>query len=1190
MFDQNARNRKQEKLRETSSAVRCAVQSLESRRMFATVNWDGGPSGEGTNFLDPVNWAGDALPLAADTAVIGATGSSPTITLSGTPAVQTITSSRNLRMTGGTLSGGTLAFSGGAALLASNSSGTLSNIAITGDVLLNSQDSSVILNGNTSFTAARLSASNTTLHMRAGYTLNSLVVSEGNAGGNRAVNLGFGGGGTVTFGPLAVMRLAAGSVGQMLVTQSQITTLVNNGLISAEGTGQHLSIQNSALTNNGTLQVNAGAMTVQPSNWTNAGTITGTAGTIGLAGNLNATAGIGTFTTSALTVNLGGTITNTGNTINLNSTTGSWNLTGGTINSGAIIETGANLVMSSAGGTLSSVAVTGDLILNTTDARVLVAGNTSFTAARLSGSNTRLHMAAGYTLNSTVISEGTGGGNRAVDLGFGGGGTITFGPSAVLRTAAGSVGQLLVSQSQISTLINNGLISSDAAGQHISIAPTTLVNNGTLQTTGTGAMSVSSSTWTNPGTVTGTGGTFNLGGTFNATAGIGTFNTSAVTVNVTGTITNTGNTLTLNATTGSWQLAGGTINNGSIISTAGANLKTTSSGGALGSVAITGDLILNTTDARVLLTGNTSFTAARLSGSNTRLHMAAGYTLNSLVVSEGTAGGNRSLDLGFTGGGTITFGPSAVVRTAAGSVGQIVIGQSQVSTLINNGLITSDAAGQHISITPSTLTNNGTLQTTGTGAMTVGSSTWTNAGAITGTGGTFNIAGNFNATAGIGTFTTSAMTVNVTGTITNTGNTLTLNAATGPWRLAGGTINNGTLVESGANLVTTTASGVLNSVAITGDLLLSATDVRVQISGTTSFNAARLSGANTFLLISPGYTLNSQVVSEGTAGGNRTLSLAVGAAGTVTIGPSGVVRTAAGSVGQIVIGNSQVATLVNNGLISAEANGQNLLIQPSVVTNNGMLSASNGSRLNLNSNIGGNPGQVRADGSGSILTIQTGTYTVNQQANAINNGMIYLAGTPTKAATFNASGRFVIDYTGAANTPFAQVKADVISGYAGGAWNGAGINSTAAAVTPRTAVGYAEASTVLSGTGGVFAGANVDGTAVLVRYTRAGDANIDGTVNISDFAKLAAKFNQSGEWTDGDSNYDGVVNIGDFSLLASNFNQTLPSEFPRGSATATGVQTQTAPLSRRVAFGTTRIEPTEILSAIAADLKQNGDW
>jgi hypothetical protein len=346
------------------------------------------------------------------------------------------------------------------------------------------------------------------------------------------------------------------------------------------------------------------------------------------------------------------------------------------------------------------------------------------------------------------------------------------------------------------------------------------------------------------------------------------------------------------------------------------------------------------------------------------------------------------------------------------------------------------------------------------------------------------------------------------------------------------------------------------------------------VAGTTSFTAARMSGSNVTLSLAPGYTLNSLVVSEGAVGGNRSISLG---GGTVTFGPSAVVRTAAGSVGQFLITNGQISTLVNNGLISAESASQQILVQPTSLTNNGTLSASNGARLAVNANIGSNSGQVRADGLGSVLSIANGAYAINESAMTTNNGLVFFGGTPTKAATFNASGRFVLDYTAAA-TPFAQVKADIISGYAGGAWNGPGINSTAAAGTPRTAVGYGEASTVLSATGGVFAGVNVDGTAVLVRYTLAGDANISGIVDIGDFAKLAAKFNQPGEWTDGDSNYDGIIDIGDFSLLASNFNQTLASELPRGSSTASIAPQQAALRSpRSTAFGTTRIDPTDIL-------------
>jgi hypothetical protein len=57
-----------------------------------------------------------------------------------------------------------------------------------------------------------------------------------------------------------------------------------------------------------------------------------------------------------------------------------------------------------------------------------------------------------------------------------------------------------------------------------------------------------------------------------------------------------------------------------------------------------------------------------------------------------------------------------------------------------------------------------------------------------------------------------------------------------------------------------------------------------------------------------------------------------------------------------------------------------------------------------------------------------------------------------------------------------------------------------------------------------------------VRFTRYGDANLDGNVNLADFNRLAASFGStSARWDDGDFNDDGVVNLGDFNRLASSF-------------------------------------------------------
>src|SRR4051794_21961403 len=84
--------------------LRC--DRLEDRTVPSTIGWDGGPTGNGTNWLDPVNWVGDVLPGTADDVTISNTGSNPGISLGGTTAVNSVMSSRALSVGGSlTLSG-----------------------------------------------------------------------------------------------------------------------------------------------------------------------------------------------------------------------------------------------------------------------------------------------------------------------------------------------------------------------------------------------------------------------------------------------------------------------------------------------------------------------------------------------------------------------------------------------------------------------------------------------------------------------------------------------------------------------------------------------------------------------------------------------------------------------------------------------------------------------------------------------------------------------------------------------------------------------------------------------------------------------------------------------------------------------------------------------------------------------------
>jgi hypothetical protein len=123
----------------------------------------------------------------------------------------------------------------------------------------------------------------------------------------------------------------------------------------------------------------------------------------------------------------------------------------------------------------------------------------------------------------------------------------------------------------------------------------------------------------------------------------------------------------------------------------------------------------------------------------------------------------------------------------------------------------------------------------------------------------------------------------------------------------------------------------------------------------------------------------------------------------------------------------------------------------------------------------------------------------------------------------------------AGGTTAEQLRADIIAGRSGGAWNGAaGITSAAAAATPGTrAVGYTVAG---------------DGSAK-VSFAAHGDTNLDGLVNFSDIQAIISggRYGQpvtTGVWNVGDFNYDGRVNFTDIQGLITAGRYGQASYFP----------------------------------------------
>ena len=98
---------------------------------------------------------------------------------------------------------------------------------------------------------------------------------------------------------------------------------------------------------------------------------------------------------------------------------------------------------------------------------------------------------------------------------------------------------------------------------------------------------------------------------------------------------------------------------------------------------------------------------------------------------------------------------------------------------------------------------------------------------------------------------------------------------------------------------------------------------------------------------------------------------------------------------------------------------------------------------------------------------------------------------------------------------------------------------------------------------------------VLIRYTFAGDADLNGTVNLNDFTMLAANFGETGRvFSEGNFNYDAGVDLNDFTILASQFGKTLPGDLPR--AAGRSLPAASAPADRPAVFGTARLDDSRL--------------
>ncbi|HWE97952.1 MAG TPA: dockerin type I domain-containing protein [Tepidisphaeraceae bacterium] len=922
-------------------------------------------------------------------------------------------------------------------------------------------------------------------------------------------------------GALAVYHLG-GAIGAVQVSgaNSSVTLTGGNwqpsqGLMASAGTTLTLA---GTWTNpaGSTISANAATLNLDGS-FNNPGTINAVDSTVNLGGSFSSYDLTGFHRTGGV-VNLIGSFFDYGNTLALNSTTGSWNLAGGTIYGGTIASgTGGATLNFTARSTFDAVTLSEPLTIDSTanslviqDGLILNAtltigsgqtdsGGVTFVGTQTLGGNAEILLADGPAARNGI---GLASINTTTPM------TLTVGPGIFIHggtrlgatnnpnfgaaiDGGGTPGQ--------QTLINQGTIDCDVPGAEISLFGSTIVNNGTLKATAggtivasgmsgnanaiqvTGAGSVLSldgknwvnnqpittsagttlsffGTWMNTGGISVMGGNFYIGGTITF-ASLGTITRNGGTVTLVGTLDDSGTTLALTAASGSWDLAGGTIKNGTITTSGSASLLlTTFSTSTLDGVTLNTDLIVNGSPLNVLdglilngtltIDGMAQFTGTQILGGIGQVLLGG-----SIIVASPNGSTPAALTIGT---GITLHGGSPIAPNGATIGGYYGNGRE---SFINQGVINADAASQKITLGDfrlTSVTNSGTLEATHGGALVVNNlvgnanllqvtdmnsavnlngtnwvnnqpvaipvgtslgfqGSFTNTGGINVTGGTFYLGGipaNINPqvllpavkTAGLGPITNAGGTIAITGLIDNTGATLSF---PGSWNLNGGTIKNGIVSGAGAAGPVTVVAGTLDGATFNTD---------VTVAGGSLLN------------VIDGLTLNGNL----TVNGGATQSGYVQFTGTQTLAGSGQVYLIGAQTSAVLQVNTQFSpttltvgpgiaidgrgtsdaikgyyvnwtfSLVNQGMIECDVAGSVLTIANyATVANSGTLEATNGGSL-----------QLQKTSNLSAGTLSGGTWEV------FASGLLTL---PTSVATIAANvildgqGSIIADSTGVTN-------------------------------------------------------------------------------------------------------------------------------------------------------------------------------
>jgi hypothetical protein len=325
-------------------------------------------------------------------------------------------------------------------------------------------------------------------------------------------------------------------------------------------------------------------------------------------------------------------------------------------------------------------------------------------------------------------------------------------------------------------------------------------------------------------------------------------------------------------------------------------------------------------------------------------------------------------------------------------------------------------------------------------------------------------------------------------------------------------------------------------------------------SGTTSlgvFSGGTLELADVTLARDVSLFNGAALRGTGAAGVTGAITVAGGVGGPVTVSLGAAAEGDVLSIGDApndLTGGSASATLRVTGA------GTVRLLQPSNVVGQWIVDGAT-LRLDAADALGSasNPLTVSAGVTQVNATQHVSTLTVNDGALAAMGagggktlvlGQLALA----SAGKLDVSDNAVIlrdapagSWDGAAYTGAAG---EIQRGRHGGTWDGAGgivtTDPSAAAAAGLGSLGIATAGEILNlpaGATAMWRGETVTADDTLIAFTYAGDANLDGKINIDDYGRIDSNVGRNGSvfgWFNGDFNYDGKINIDDYGIIDSN--------------------------------------------------------